>query len=474
VLHYLVDLMGPEKVMLGSDYPFPLGEVPSQAPVTGELLTAFPGELIQESNLSLAEKEALLGGTCMQWLGLDLSTFRKGLGLSAELASTGVASNNGNGNSNGSDIEVLTRSTTVETDTEEVSSSSTVRVTVVDAFTAEAYSGNPAAVVMVPRGSPLSDGQMRKVARQMNLSETAFITLLGGADDGREDAFKYGSRFGLRWLTPDGTEVALCGHGTLAAATALAKVAGNSSNVLAFETLSGDISATRVEPAANAVLGTETQLFRLSLPANVPVAVVTLGADVQAAATALVSTVLGASTSTKALGPQDVAQMEVLYSATTKKLLVVLPPSPVCLVALRTGLAADLPGRLRATHDGSFVKGVIVSVRGAAACSWDPQANTQPAGFFTKASDHHFESRYFAPWVAIPEDPVTGSAHTVLAPYWGDKLAVPVGGGHRLRARQCSARGGNMLVCTEQGRVLIDAPSTVALRGQLAWPSADE
>ena len=469
--------MGPEKVMLGSDYPFPLGEVPSQAPVTGEMLTAFPGELIQESNLSLVEKEALLGGTCMEWLGLELSTFRKGLGLGAELASAGVSisdgNGNGNGNDNGNDSEVLTRSTTVETDTEEMSSPSTVRVVVVDAFTAEAYSGNPAAVIIVPRGSPLSDGQMRKIARQMNLSETAFITLLG-AGDGHDDAFKYGSRFGLRWLTPDGTEVALCGHGTLAAATALAKVAGNISNVLVFETLSGDISATRIEPAGKAMSGTETQLFRLSLPANAPVAVASLGADVQAAAAMLVSAVVGASMNAKALGPRDMDQVEVLYSASTKKLLVVLPPSPACLAALRTGLMADLPGRLRAAHDGSVVKGVIVSVRGGAECTWVAQSSAQTTGSMTKASDYHFESRYFAPWVAIPEDPVTGSAHTVLAPYWGEKLAVPGGCGYRMRARQCSARGGSMLLCTEQGRVLIDAPSTVALRGELAWPSAGE
>ena len=63
---------------------------------------------------------------------------------------------------------------------------------------------------------------------------------------------------------------------------------------------------------------------------------------------------------------------------------------------------------------------------------------------------YDFESRFFGPAVGVPEDPVTGSAHTKLAPYWAGRL-----GKNRLRARQLSARGGD-LECTVSGnRVLI-------------------
>ena len=49
MLKYLVGLFGADRIAMGSDYPFPLGEVPSVAPVTNEVLTAYPGELIETS-----------------------------------------------------------------------------------------------------------------------------------------------------------------------------------------------------------------------------------------------------------------------------------------------------------------------------------------------------------------------------------------------------------------------------------------
>ena len=77
-------------------------------------------------------------------------------------------------------------------------------------------------------------------------------------------------------------------------------------------------------------------------------------------------------------------------------------------------------------------------------------------------SEHDFVSRFFAPRVGVPEDPVTGSAHTVLTPYWAARL-----GKLRLRARQVSARGGE-LECTLQGeRVLIAGHAVKYLEGIL-------
>jgi PhzF family phenazine biosynthesis protein len=79
---------------------------------------------------------------------------------------------------------------------------------VVDAFTEEAFTGNPAAVVLLPGGGEFPDALwLSQVAREMAVSNTAFVSRRA-SDDG----------FALRWLTPSGAEVNLCGHATLAAA----------------------------------------------------------------------------------------------------------------------------------------------------------------------------------------------------------------------------------------------------------------
>jgi predicted PhzF superfamily epimerase YddE/YHI9 len=71
-------------------------------------------------------------------------------------------------------------------------------------------------------------------------------------------------------------------------------------------------------------------------------------------------------------------------------------------------------------------------------------------------------SRVFGPRVGIPEDPVTGSAHCVLAPWWCPQL-----GRSTLRAYQASARGGSMQVTLTGDRVLITGAATTVLRGDL-------
>lgn len=105
-----------------------------------------------------------------------------------------------------------------------------MRIFQVDAFSAEPFGGNPAAVCLV-EGSP-SERWMQSVAAEMNLAETAFIT---ERDDG----------FGLRWFTP-AVEVDLCGHATMASAHVLWEL-GNGDRCLPFHTRSGRLTAERVE-----------------------------------------------------------------------------------------------------------------------------------------------------------------------------------------------------------------------------------
>jgi len=79
-----------------------------------------------------------------------------------------------------------------------------------------------------------------------------------------------------------------------------------------------------------------------------------------------------------------------------------------------------------------------------------------------------FVSRYFAPGAGIPEDPVTGSTHATLVPYWAGKL-----GKNRLSALQCSARGGRLHCRLMDGRVEMAGQATTFMRAEIFLPSLD-
>lgn len=100
---------------------------------------------------------------------------------------------------------------------------------IVDAFTAEPFAGNPAAVCVMD-GYP-SEEFMMKLAMENNLSETAFVV-------------KEGAGYHLRWFTPT-TEVELCGHATLASAFVVLNFFEHESNAVKFSTLSGELAITR-------------------------------------------------------------------------------------------------------------------------------------------------------------------------------------------------------------------------------------
>ena len=79
------------------------------------------------------------------------------------------------------------------------------------------------------------------------------------------------------------------------------------------------------------------------------------------------------------------------------------------------------------------------------------------------ADDHDFVSRFFGPLVGVDEDPVTGSAHCCLGPYWAAKL-----GKTELVGFQASARGGIVRVRVEDDRVYLGGQAVTVLRGELA------
>ncbi|XP_064639064.1 phenazine biosynthesis-like domain-containing protein isoform X2 [Lineus longissimus] len=287
----------------------------------------------------------------------------------------------------------------------------------IDAFTSVPFAGNPAAVCLVP-DQKLSDETMQKVATEMNISETAFVQKLHS-----QDTFENSSRFGLRWFTPT-NEVPLCGHATLASAAALYEITKNTSSEIVFETLSGELVARKMGDCIS-----------LDLPLNPTVKEEENEPDLQHLI----------QISTEGLDVTDVQ-----YSATTKKLLLRLDDN----YGRHTLEGLSPPHNLMLhAHNTGKIKGVIVTLRGDA-----NNGCTDASG-----ETYDFVSRYFAPWNGIPEDPVTGSAHTVLAAYWSKQL-----GKKDLYARQCSKRGGELRIKVgDNGRVDVAGYATVVVEGKL-------
>lgn len=294
--------------------------------------------------------------------------------------------------------------------------------TQVNAFTGKAFAGNPAAVVHLdaPRGAEW----MQAIAAEFNLAETAFL-IPHTADDGSQPEDTYG----LRWFTPK-AEVPLCGHATLASAHTLFSphpqlgVASPAfcprGDVLSFHTLSGVLVARRASDGG----------VELDFPG--------------AATTELPAAKLAAVG--EAVGVRDIAWAGQAASTNRELLVEVTTPEAV------TGARPDF-AKITALSESCGAVGVIVTARGGAPGAGDGV---------------DFVSRFFAPAVGIPEDPVTGSAHTTLAHYWSGRLKK-----NPLEAYQASARGGRVGVRVEpeSGRVYLRGDAVTLFIGSIL-PSA--
>lgn len=251
----------------------------------------------------------------------------------------------------------------------------------VDAFSGEAWRGNPAGVCVLD--GPAPDAWMAAVAAEVNAAETAFLS--PGAGPGE---------WALRWFTP-ATEVDLCGHATLAGAHTLWSY-GLADGPLAFSTRSGVL---RAEGRAGRV-GLDFPALAAA-PADLPAGVsAALGAPVRWA------------------GRNQTNWLVELADA----------------AAVRA-LAPDMAGLV-----DMGAQGLIVTAQGE------------------EGSD--FVSRYFAPAVGVPEDPVTGSAHCTLAPFWAARL-----GRDHLRGHQVSRRGGWVEVAVAGDRVVLTGEAVTVIAG---------
>jgi len=254
----------------------------------------------------------------------------------------------------------------------------------VDAFADRAFAGNPAAVCLLTE--PRDAEWMQSVAREMSLSETAFLHPQDGG-------------WSLRWFTP-AIEVELCGHATLASAHVLWQSGRLATGQTArFHTLSGQLTAQQ-----------QGEWIELDFPAR---------EAAEAEAPEGLVELFGAA-------PVFVGKSRYDY------LMELLSEEAV-------RLSSPDPRRLAALP----VRGVIVTARAAAA-------------------PYDIVSRFFAPGSGIAEDPVTGSAHCTLGPYWAPRL-----GKTELLAYQASARGGVLRVRVLGDRVMLGGQAVTILEGRL-------
>jgi len=250
----------------------------------------------------------------------------------------------------------------------------------VDAFASEVFSGNPAAVC--PLDEWLPETLMQAIARENNLSETAFLVP-------EEDAYR------IRWFTPE-AEVDLCGHATLASAYVIFTFLETRRTQVNFFSRSGRLGVAR-----------RGDLLAMDFPAQPPHV-----CDIPA------SLITGMGRQ-----PVDVLCSEDYFAVfDAEEDILNLKPDMGMLSSL------DL-------------RGLIVTAPG-------------------KTVD--FVSRFFAPGLGIPEDPVTGSAHCALVPYWSKRL-----GKRDLHARQVSRRGGE-LFCRDLGeRVEVSGRAVLYMTGTI-------
>lgn len=263
-----------------------------------------------------------------------------------------------------------------------------MRVHIVDSFSDRPFAGNPAGVCVLSESADA--GWMQAVAAELNLSETAFPRPVATPDAG----------FELRWFTP-ATEVALCGHATLASAHVLyATGAVPADRPIRFQTLrSGVLTVRRGDDG----------MLTMDFPACPP---------------------------EKIDAPRDLAEA--------------------------LGVAPSWTGR-SAQNDVLALVDDAATVR-ALAPDQQVLRRVDARGVCVTAADSTFDfvSRFFAPSVGIPEDPVTGSAHCMLGPFWAERL-----GRTDLVAYQASPRGGRVDIGVRGDRVTLSGRAVTVIDGTL-------
>mmetsp|Transcript_14803 Transcript_14803/g.42642 ORF Transcript_14803/g.42642 Transcript_14803/m.42642 type:complete len:716 (-) Transcript_14803:101-2248(-) len=312
---------------------------------------------------------------------------------------------------------------------------------IVDSFAdpSQPGSGNPAAVVYMGDAASVEsvggreEAWMRTVAMEFSLSETAFLWQRRRGD-GSSSALWSGDEVGydIRYYTKGGNEVNLCGHATLAAASVVLRVADEDASRptavkgAVFYAKEDVLKASIVEGSGDETSSTSSNsdTTNTRIVMDFPwrsVGEVDDPAD-KAAALSMLQSAFGLATSDEV---DDTANADILYVGLDnvgEDLLVELTPDAFDRVGPAESSLLDIAALK--TSDAKYSRGIILCCR----VSKDGKGGVRGIDFL---------SRFFGPKAGIDEDPVTGSAHCTLGPYFGAKI-----GRSRVVGRQASSRGG--------------------------------
>ena len=258
----------------------------------------------------------------------------------------------------------------------------TLQIFQIDAFTSEIFKGNPACVM--PLDNWLPDDTLLKIAKENNVSETAYFTK-------KEDYFY------LRWFTPE-IEMDLCGHATLATAYCLRNHLNYKKDSVKFDSMSGEL-----------VVKFNDDYMQMDFPHRKP-----LKSDL----------------------PQN-----ILDSLSIK---------PIEILKSRDYVLVY--------DNEDQIKNIKIDKE-----LFDKK-NIDPGGVVITSvgTKSDFVSRYFVPQCSFFEDPVTGSTHCSLVPYWSEKLNKK-----KLKSIQLSERGGEMICEDVLNRVLINGKAVTYSDGHV-------
>jgi PhzF family phenazine biosynthesis protein len=252
----------------------------------------------------------------------------------------------------------------------------------VDAFTDQLFAGNPAAVIPL-NGDWLTNSIMQNIAKENNLSETAFYLCQN-------------NQYKIRWFTPT-VEVDLCGHATLAASHVLFNHENYKEEVINFDSRSGNLSVRK-----------EDNYIVLNFPTD---------------------TIQKTNLSGAVLTWFDIKPIEAWQGL-----------SDYMLVFENEDQIKNIKYNIEELRKVN-TRGIIITAKG---------------------NKVDFVSRFFAPYAGIEEDPVTGSAHTTLTPYWSAVLKK-----NDLVAMQLSERTGFLKCKYLHERTEISGKAKTYLKGEI-------
>lgn len=272
-----------------------------------------------------------------------------------------------------------------------------MKVYFVDAFTKIKFRGNPAAVCYLNKQIP--DEVKQKIATEIGFSETAFVMPL--------DIEK--RLYSLQWFTP-GTEINLCGHATLATSRVLLdfylkqQITSNEDIIISYQTKSGLLSAY-----------SEDDKIVLKFPIDIP-------------------------------QKSDKDYSKLLTCLNIEDFIGIYE----CLASSNVMIVLKSEEEIKQLNpDFNQLKEIDVSPMSSIVITASSQQS------------YDFVSRCFAPWESINEDPVTGSTHTALAPYWSEKLNKKI-----MIAKQLSHREGELFLELTKDHLLIKGQSVITLCGE--------